>query len=155
MGEADNQLKYGNYTEQMGQLKKAMGSGFYLEALFIEYVIVEDRTNSVLEHAGIYHPKRHRFLGPKLEAIEILAQDESSLLHKYITPELIEQVRTWKEARDTLMHRLLEQALTTEELERIANEGQECVKQLRNKVGSYNRAVERVRQKNENGGDIR
>lgn len=85
-------LKYSNYTEQMGRLKKAMASRFFLEALFIEYVIVEDRTNSILKHAGIYHPKRHRFLGPKLEAIEILAGDNQNLLQKYISSELIERI---------------------------------------------------------------
>lgn len=154
MDEADNMLKYGNYKEQMGRLKKAMANHFFLESLFIEYVIVEDRTNSILKHAGVYHPKRHRFLGPKLEAIEFLAQDEDSLLHKYITPDLVERVRAWKEQRDRLMHRLLEQELTTDELEGIALEGQECVKLLRNKVNSYNRALERERLKNENGGNI-
>ena len=53
------------------------------------------------------------------------------------------------------MHRLLEQELTTEELEGIAIEGQECVKLLRHRVNPYNRALEREWLKNKNGGDIR
>lgn len=34
--DADNQQKYLNYCEQMRRLKKALGNGFYLEAIFIE-----------------------------------------------------------------------------------------------------------------------
>ena len=42
--DADNQL---NYCEQMRRLKKALGNGFCLEAIFIEYAILEDRLESV------------------------------------------------------------------------------------------------------------
>lgn len=35
--DADNQQKYLNYCEQMRRLKKALGNGFCLEAIFIEY----------------------------------------------------------------------------------------------------------------------
>jgi hypothetical protein len=41
-----NMQKYENYKEQMNRLKKAMANAFYLEALFIEYAIMEDRTES-------------------------------------------------------------------------------------------------------------
>ena len=47
-----NMEKYENYREQMGRLKKAIGSGFFLEAIFIEYAVMEDRLTSVLIHAG-------------------------------------------------------------------------------------------------------
>lgn len=37
MDKTDNQLKYENYREQFKRLKKALISGFNLEAMFIEY----------------------------------------------------------------------------------------------------------------------
>ena len=46
-----NMQKYENYKEQFKRLKKALENGFNLEAIFIEYAIMEDRTESVLRHA--------------------------------------------------------------------------------------------------------
>jgi hypothetical protein len=43
-----NQQKYENYKYMMGQFKKALKSGFYLEANSIIYAVLEDRTNSLL-----------------------------------------------------------------------------------------------------------
>ena len=49
-----NQQKYANYTEQFRRLKKALDNGFNLEAMFIEYAIMEDRTESILRHGGLW-----------------------------------------------------------------------------------------------------
>ena len=51
MGKTENQLKYENYKEQFQRLNSALKSGFNLEAMFIEYAIMEDRTESILRHA--------------------------------------------------------------------------------------------------------
>ena len=48
------QLKYENYREQFKRLNKAIANGFNLEAMFIEYMIMEDRTESVLRHAALW-----------------------------------------------------------------------------------------------------
>ncbi len=155
MGEANNQLKYGNYTEQMGRLKKAMGSGFYLEAMFIEYAVIEDRTESILRHAGVFNSEKHNTLARKLNRIADLARGKKALLRKYITVETVDEIRTWKGERNRLIHALLDQDLSTDELEQIAKEGQRLAKLLCSKATSYRGALERERQKNENGGDIR
>ena len=52
-GRIDNQQKYENYKEQTMRLKRAINSCFYLEKIFIEYAIIEDRLESVLRHSGI------------------------------------------------------------------------------------------------------
>ena len=39
-----NIQKYENYKEQMKRLDRALTNGFNLEAMFIEYAIMEDRT---------------------------------------------------------------------------------------------------------------
>lgn len=154
MGDSDNQLKYGNYKEQMGRLKKAMANRFLLEALFIEYAVIEDRTESILRHAGVFNPEKHDKLWKKLNRIEEIARGKRSLLRKYITVETVAEIKAWKEDRNRLIHALLKQDLSTEELEQIAEEGQRLVKLLCSKATSYRRALERERQKNENGGDI-
>ena len=155
MGDADNSLKYGNYREQMGRLKKAMANHFLLEALFIEYAVIEDRTESILRHAGVFNPEKHGTLCRKLNRIADLARGKRSLLRKYITVETVEAIRVWKDERNRLIHALLKQNLSTEELEQIAEEGQRLVRLLCSKATSYRRALDREQQKNENGGDIR
>ena len=37
-----NTQKYENYKEQFKRLKRALNEGFNLEAIFIEYAILED-----------------------------------------------------------------------------------------------------------------
>ena len=49
---ATNIQKYENYREQFIRLKKALDLKFFLEAIFIEYTIIEDRTESISRHAG-------------------------------------------------------------------------------------------------------
>lgn len=155
MNEVDNSLKYGNYTEQMGRLKKAMANQFLLEALFIEYAVIEDRTESILRHAGVFNPEKHNTLCRKLNRISDIARGKQSLLRKYITVKTVEEIRVWKEERNRLIHALLKQNLSTGELDQIADEGRRLVKLLCSKSTSYRRAIERGRQKNPNGGNIR
>ncbi len=47
-----NMEKYDNYREQFRRLKTALDNGFYLEAIFIEYSMLEDRTESLLCRIG-------------------------------------------------------------------------------------------------------
>ena len=46
----ENIQKYENYKEQFKRLDRALKLGFYLEAIFIEYAIMEDRTSSILRY---------------------------------------------------------------------------------------------------------
>ena len=41
-----NQQKYENYRMQSRRLSSVLRSGFYLEAVFIEYAIIEDSLES-------------------------------------------------------------------------------------------------------------
>lgn len=53
MEETKNMEKYEAYRSMMVNLTKALKSGFYYEAIFIEYAIIEDRCLSVLLSAGV------------------------------------------------------------------------------------------------------
>ena len=50
---AENMQKYENYRDMNVRLKRALKGGFYLEAVFIEYGIIEDRLDSVLRYGAI------------------------------------------------------------------------------------------------------
>ena len=145
----DNMQKHENYCEQFVRLKKALTSRFYLEAIFIEYTIIEDRTESILRHAGMwdaYLKKRGRYqvtLDSKITYIQDFAREKKSLAHRYFSDTLMDEILEWKEDRNRLIHALLKQTLTTEEVSEIAHTGERLTKEIRSRATNFCRAVER------------
>lgn len=142
--DADNQQKYLNYCEQMRRLKKALGNGFYLEAVFIEYAILEDRLESALTHVSTFNVSKQGTITAKIAKLEKLCECKAGLARKYFSDELLEHIRAWKDGRNPLVHKLMKQQLTTNELDAFALEGESLVKVLKNKVGCFNRAPDGV-----------
>ena len=57
-----NEVKQHKYSEMMTKLKRATYEEYYYEAIFIEYAILEDRTESILKHANVkYKDKFYTF----------------------------------------------------------------------------------------------
>ena len=145
-GRIDNQQKYENYKEQAMRLKKAINSCFYLEAIFIEYAIIEDRLESALRHSGVkMGDGKFATLNSKLKKVEDIAREKKSVAHKYFKTELIERVKEWKEERNRLIHALMKQVMTTEGLKNFAEEGRNIVKTLCSITSSYNRKIDKIR----------
>ena len=151
---ADNIQKYYNYREQMTRLHKSLKQQFYLESIFIEYSIMEDRLESILRHAGEWEKmvekqeKKNRKVGidQKINKVQELARVKKSLENKYFgSDDIMETVRTWKDERNPLTHARLKRWLHTEDLAEVAIEGYEIVKRLCSKATSYRRAVEKIR----------
>ena len=146
---ADNAQKHENYREQFVRLKKALASEFYLEAIFIEYTIIEDRTESILRHAGMWDAcvkkQRGRFLTleKKIEYIKEIAREKKSIAHRYFSDSLLDEILVWKEERNRLIHALLKQILTTEEVSEIAHTGEQLTKEIRTRATNFSRALER------------
>lgn len=147
------QQKYNNYKEQFKRLNHALASGFNLEAIFIEYTIMEDRTESVLCHAGQWdayiksRKGREPNIASKIKYIQKRAENKKDVLHKYFSDDMLTRVLSWKEERNRLIHALLKQQLAHNEVSDLAARGNELVKALRTRVGSYNRAIERQKAK--------
>ena len=147
----DNQQKYENYAEQFRRLNRALANGFDLEAMFITYAIMEDRTESVLRHGGYWdsYLKKRKGKDPtinsKITYIQGKANSCDKLMHKYFSDDLLERILAWKNERNRLIHALLQQRLEHNEIGKIATEGEVLVKTLRSRASSYNRAVEKVR----------
>jgi hypothetical protein len=99
---ADNAQKHENYREQFVRLKKALLSKFYLEAIFIEYTIIEDRTESILRHAGKWdsylkklrkgNPQKEPTLNSKINYIKSQAESGHKLLKKYFSDSLLDNI---------------------------------------------------------------
>lgn len=151
----DNRQKYENYKEQFRRLNKALANGFNLEAMFIEYAIMEDRTESILRHAGLWEAylKSRKGRGPTIDSkvryIEKRAENKSDLLHRYFADDLLANILAWKEERNRLIHALLKQQFAHNEIGTLAQKGNELVKALRTRSGSYNRAADARRETTE------
>ena len=141
---SDNMLKYENYKEQNKRLTKALQNEFYLEAVFIEYAIMEDRTESILRYEGNeIHSDGFVSIDRKISKIEKLTENKKGLARKYFTVEFLEQVRSWKNRRNGLIHALIKRNTTTQELIELAEEGRQITKDLCRLSTNYKRAVER------------
>ena len=140
-----NQTKYENYREQLGRLNRALKEHFYLEAIFIEYAIMEDRLEAVLRHSGRWHPKEGQFVSidAKARRVAKLAEEKNNPAHKYFPPELTDGVLTWKAKRNSLIHALLKQSIHSEDLLEVAEEGKALAKQLCSKATSHRRLLEK------------
>lgn len=143
----ENQQKYLNYKAQMQRLKKAMEHGFYLEAIFIEYVIMEDRTASILRYEGNTLKPRNEngyvSIDAKINKIVKIAENRNGLAHRYFKPEFMIKLTEWKNRRNSLMHALMKQKLTTNELKEFSEEGMQLVKDLSRLSRNYKSMLER------------
>ena len=147
----DNQQKYENYKEQFKRLNKALVNGFNLEAMFIEYAIMEDRTESILRHAGYWDAylkkrgNRDATINSKISYIQGKVNAGDKLLRKHFSDDLLDRILVWKEERNRLIHALLKQQFAHDEISELATKGNELVKALRSRSSSYNRALEKAR----------
>ena len=144
-----NMQKYENYKEQMKRLKMALEHKFYLEAIFIEYAVLEDRLESALRHSGKWDPKpdQHTSIDRKVKLLEKQAEEKKSLAKKYFQQELLQSILDWKERRNSLIHALMKQSLHTEDLAELASNGLVLLKQTSNKVRLFNEALKRKNSK--------
>ena len=143
---SENMQKYENYKEQFARLERALKEKFYLEAIFIEYAILEDRTASILRYENNsikVKDGREPSIDRKLKKIKDIAREKKGLPKRYFSDELIDQILAWKEERNRMIHALLKQQLTTEELCKIAKEGKALARTLSSKANSYKKAVEK------------
>lgn len=141
---AENMQKYENYREQNLRLKKAMDNCFYLEALFIEYAIMEDRLTSILRYEGnSINSKKHVSIDRKLSKVETIAREKKGLAGRYFTVDLLNSIRAWKGKRNDLIHAMMKMHLSTEGLFDLATEGRQLQKDLCRLAQNYKRAVER------------
>ena len=121
--------------------------------MFIEYAILEDRTESILRHAEQWdaylksRKGREPNIDTKVKYIQKRAENKKDFLHKYFSDDLLEQVLGWKVERNRLIHALLKQQLAHNEVSNLAAQGNELVKTLRTRTRNYNRTIERQKAK--------
>ena len=133
----NNYEKNEKYADLMGRLKEAINRDFYYEAIFIEYAILEDRTESLLKHAKLSLTDYNGVplnLNSKLQKIKhsvIFYKDE--YINKHFTYNLISDIHMWKNRRNELIHDLIRTKYNNEDIKQIALDGYEIVKVANNK----------------------
>ncbi len=140
----DNMLKYANYKDQMEHLTRALDERFYLEAVFIEYAVIEDRLTSALKHAGVYNEKKHRMLTDKVKALRLLIRNGDKAACEHLLENLLDNILSWKDKRNSYVHSLMDQEQETDSFEELAQEGNALMQSLKNAVGTYNRAHDKA-----------
>lgn len=144
----NNKLKKEKYRDLMFKLKKAINNEFYYEAIFIEYAILEDRTESLLRHADLSaadsngKPLKLNAKLKKLENSTTFNKDKYILKHLNI--EILSETHNWKNKRNILIHDLIKSTYTYEDVKKIALEGYELVKMFNNKSILINRYIDNL-----------
>lgn len=152
---APNMQKYRNYQTQFTRLNKALKEEFYLEAIFIAYAIIEDRTESILRHLGRWEAYeksrkgRSLTIDSKIRTIQKLAERKDSLEHRYLADGTLQRILEWKEERNRMIHALMKQKLEPDELKNLAENGKALAANLRTKVTYLNRAIEKAKKETE------
>ena len=145
-----NEEKQRNYAAQFRRLKKALDNEFYLEAIMIEYAIMEDRVEAILSYEGneIIPQNERQFITftRKKNKIESLSS-KGSAIGRYFSDGFLSRVKIWVDSRNSVVHALLKQNITTEELREYAEQGEELCKELRNRANNYKRYVQRRNEK--------
>lgn len=139
------------YKMMKSNLSKAMKAGFYYQAIFIEYAIIEDRCSSVLRHAGIDYKEKDGKdikLGRKLNKLYSHSSFSANYIRKHLSLAFIDEIRAWKTARDGLIHDLANIPYDYQGVKSIAESGKEIVRKLENNVKSINIYLEKQELKN-------
>lgn len=129
----DNQQKYETYKALKVRLKKALHACFWFEATIIEYAIMEDRTKSILSHAGLHPSKLDGMsLHAKVKSLSNQIRIGHPVIAKKVDGELLDKIQEWRLLRNRIVHEACYHPYDEKSVKAIAEEGNELVNQLIN-----------------------
>ena len=133
-----NMEKYEIYKQLSSDLTKAMKQGFYYEAIFIEYTILEDRLASVLKYARVLTMEKagNQNIAKKINDIRKSKEFSSKFVRERLSFELLDSITAWKDKRNRLIHNLANIPYDAAAVREVAEEGYEIVKVVKNKSDS-------------------
>lgn len=136
--------KYEIYKTLKVQLKKSITSGFYYQAIFIEYAILEDRTNSLLRHAKLNtenNKGEDLSISRKLNKLKSCKPFTNSIIRKKLPIDFIEEIVSWKKQRDSLIHELAKIKYDDESVSEVALKGKVLIDKYDNTVKRLNKIL--------------
>ncbi|MBP6977465.1 MAG: hypothetical protein PHD61_06460 [Bacteroidales bacterium] len=108
------------YQKYIGQFEETIVKGYYFEAAWLEYVLLEDRLVSLLQSSGgEYKPngKPILMMGPKIDELNSRMAENQVLKGHLEVDDLINRLQIWKNERNTLMHSMADGSLSITEIE--------------------------------------
>jgi hypothetical protein len=130
---SNNIEKSDAYKVQMSRLKQAREQGFYFEAVFILYAMLEDRLSSFLFHAGLINQARNKIttnkiIKPCLEEILLDLPKNNRNMAKISNKMLITQaIFKWSKNPEILSSNMAQKdyrSILYQQLNRCAGEGE-------------------------------
>ena len=108
--------------------------GYYIESMAIAYALLEERTYSLLDKLNIRYDSRHEKLYQCLKKVEtnVVQQNISIenaneiidfLQQDLIDSDLLDNIQTWREKRNDVIHDLAKETIAYESLEPYSIEG--------------------------------
>lgn len=142
-----NEEKRQVYSVLKTKLKIALQQEFFLEALLLEYAIIEDRLSSILRSAGIAYIQsdgREISMQKKMNKIQNAMVSKRFPIYKRISPDFISEIGEWKQIRNELVHKSCTRIYNSEEVKQCALEGNELVRIISNIARNIKRAREKT-----------
>ena len=141
-----NEEKRQVYTILKAKLKIALQQGFYLEALLLEYAIIEDRLSSILRSADLVYIQndgKEISIQKKINKIRNANESKRFPIYRRVPLDLILDIEEWKGIRNDLVHKSCTSLYNSEKVTECALEGKELVRRISNTARSLKRAKER------------
>lgn len=141
-----NKQKNEKYANLMDKMKIAIENEFYYEAILIQYAIIEDRTESLLRHAKLMTVDSNGndlTLNQKLKTIRNNAKFIDPYIKKHLTNDLFKSINEWRIDRNRVIHSLVTESYTNNEIKRLALEGKRIIKILNNKSTLINKHLDK------------
>jgi hypothetical protein len=111
-----------HYTALLKKMEAAMKAGFYLEASWIAYAILEDRLVAAMLCTGgatQRNGKRVAMLGPKINFLK-KRRRRDKLLGANFSTDWLNKLARWKDRRNTLMHAMANATVSVGRIELAA-----------------------------------
>jgi hypothetical protein len=108
------------YQKYIGQFEETIKEGYFFEAAWLEYVLLEDRLVSLLRNSGgEFRPngKPILMMGPKIDELKSRMAGNQILKGHLESDDLISRLETWKDERNTLMHSMADGSLSIADIE--------------------------------------
>lgn len=111
------------YRTLISRMEAAHGASMYFEASWYAYAVLEDRLLSLLRSSGGVGEngdgasgKPIRMMGPKLKELARRARKDALLKANFEH----DQLNTWKESRNNLMHAMAEATMSASDIDAAA-----------------------------------
>jgi hypothetical protein len=121
----------------------AIKNEFYLEASWILSSIIETRLKKILEKVENEHPGNGFTLEQTIKRVKHLhVADKHPLLAEHFTVIMLDEIRNWKNQRNTILKDMQDVHVSHARLERLALEGIRLLKKLNKAYKSFKSGLE-------------